>query len=72
MKGKFRLIICESITGIILNEELNYFTNDGAEKPDFYFDSLDEVKEFIDSKNKGNIFYEVFDDFGDLIFHFHP
>lgn len=67
MKGKFKLIICESTSGIVLDEHLNYSAN--SEKSCLFFDSLDNVKVFIERyKRSDNICFEVFNSDQELVY----
>lgn len=66
MEDKFVLLICESTTGIVLDDSLNYSLKGGEE---FYFSSLSDCKEFI-SKFNGveNVYFSVFNSKKELVY----
>lgn len=57
---EFKLIICESSTGIVLDENLDYYnTNDPTSMGHFYFDDLNAAKAFIQAIKGDNVEFEV-------------
>ena len=73
MEQKFKLVICESTTGIVLNTELEYY-NKNIDKTDvIWFDSLSAAKKIITElllKGKSNISFEVFDENNNRIYEY--
>lgn len=66
-KGEFELIVCESTTGIVLDENLDYCTK--SEQSSLFFDSLDEVSVFIEKyKQSDNVFFQVFNSNKELVY----
>lgn len=71
MERKYRLVICESTTGIVLDRNLDHYKDHQGSEPCIYFDSMNEVEQFIGARNKENVCYEVFDRSGNLVFEFY-
>jgi len=72
-KGQYTVLICQSTTGIVLDEKLEYHLS-GSSSPYFIFNSLVEAKSFIDAKGKPDSTFQIFDSSMNNIFkkHFDP
>ena len=65
---QYKLYIMESTTGIILNIDFTYHLKSSGTKPYEEFKDKKEAIEFVNSIDKPNICFELFNDLNELVF----
>ncbi len=58
---QYALLICQSTTGHILDENLNRYKNMIDKNVFFIFNSLEETQQFIEIRKMPNTDFEIFD-----------
>jgi hypothetical protein len=59
--NQFAVLICQSNTGHILDENLNRYKETKSSNIYFIFDNLENAYQFIEARKRANVDFEIFD-----------